>query len=107
MTPSGATDVLSLQELAELDLCNLEQVVLSSCWSADNFILPRRVILLRAARAARSRTLWRLPSEDTILERLARDLEHMTAKLGPFIQEENAVVGQRHVAWHRHVAFTD
>jgi hypothetical protein len=30
---------------------------------------------------------------DTLLERLAQDLEDMTAKLGPFIQEEHAMVG--------------
>jgi hypothetical protein len=29
---------------------------------------------------------------DTILERLAQDLEHMTAKLGPVIQEAHPVV---------------
>jgi hypothetical protein len=27
--------------------------------------------------------------------------------LGPFIQKEHAVMGQRHLAWHRHVAATD
>jgi CHAT domain-containing protein/tetratricopeptide (TPR) repeat protein len=42
---AGAAEVLSLRELAELDLCNLAQVVLSSCWSADNFILPGRWII--------------------------------------------------------------
>jgi hypothetical protein len=31
----------------------------------------------------------------------------MTAELGPFIQEEDAVVGQRHVARHRHGAPAD
>jgi hypothetical protein len=31
----------------------------------------------------------------------------MTAKLRQFIQEEYAVVGQRHVAWHRHLAAPD
>ena len=31
----------------------------------------------------------------------------MAAKLGPFIQEEHAIVGQRHLARHRHVAPAD
>jgi hypothetical protein len=42
-----------------------------------------------------SRTPARLSLEDTLLERLAQDLEPMAAKLRPFIQEEDAVVGQR------------
>jgi hypothetical protein len=40
-------------------------------------------------------------------QRLAQDLEHMTAKLRQFIQEEDAVVGQRHFTPHRHVAPAD
>jgi hypothetical protein len=31
----------------------------------------------------------------------------MTAALGQFIQEEHAMVGQRHLARHRHVAAAD
>ena len=31
----------------------------------------------------------------------------MTAKLGQFIQEEDAVVGQRHFAWQRHLPTPD
>jgi hypothetical protein len=44
---------------------------------------------------------------DTILERLAQNLEDMAAKLGQFIQEEHAIVGQRHLAEHRDVAAAD
>jgi hypothetical protein len=40
-------------------------------------------------------------------QRLAQDLEPMTAKLGEFIQEENAVVSSRHVARHREVPAAD
>jgi hypothetical protein len=58
----------------------------------------------RPARLLRSRTRGRLYSCDALLKRLAQDLEHMTAKLGPFIQEEYAVVGQRDFARHGHVA---
>ena len=52
----------------------------------------------------RSRTPARLSVEDTLLERLAQDLEDMAAELGPFIQEAHAMVGQRLLARHRHVA---
>jgi hypothetical protein len=43
----------------------------------------------------------------TILERLAQDLQDMAAELWQFIQEEHAMVGQRHFARHRYVAPTD
>ena len=41
---------------------------------------------------------------DTLLQGLAQDFEHIASKLGPFIQEAQAIVGQRHLARHRHVA---
>jgi hypothetical protein len=44
---------------------------------------------------------------DTLLERLAQDLEHMTAKLGPFIQEAHAMVRQRPLSPQRHLASSD
>ena len=40
---------------------------------------------------------------EILLQRLAQDLQNMAA-LGQFIQEERAVVGQRHLAGHPHVA---
>jgi hypothetical protein len=45
-----------------------------------------------AASAARSRTPAKLYVYDTLIERLAQDLEDMTAALGPFIHEEHAMV---------------
>jgi hypothetical protein len=54
-----------------------------------------------------SRTCGRLYVENTLLEWLAQDLKDMAAELGPFIQEEHAMVGQRHVTRHRHVAPAD
>ena len=66
--------------------------------------------IIRAAIAAktnRSRTPGRLYLCDTLLERLPQDLEDMAAALGPCIQEAHAMVGQRHVARHRHVAPAD
>jgi hypothetical protein len=57
-----------------------------------------------AASEARSRTLARLYAEDTLLQQLARDLQHMTPELGKFIQTEYAVVRQRYVPRHRQLA---
>jgi hypothetical protein len=45
----------------------------------------------------RSMTPARLYVYDTTLERLAPDLQDMAAELGPCIQEEHAMVGQRHL----------
>jgi hypothetical protein len=58
------------------------------------------------ASSEKSRTPAKLYVYETILERLAQDLQDMAAKLGPFIQEEHAVVGQRHLAGHGDVAPT-
>jgi CHAT domain-containing protein len=38
-------EVLSLRELYRMNLNRLQHVTLSSCWSADNFILPGRWII--------------------------------------------------------------
>ena len=40
----------------------------------------------------------------TFLQRLPQHLQDMAAELGQFIQEQHAVVGQRHLARHGHVA---
>src|SRR5882724_8050447 len=55
----------------------------------------------------RSRRPVSLYLYDTLLERLAQGLEHMTAALGPCIQEAHAMVGQRHVAQYRHMPAAD
>jgi hypothetical protein len=49
----------------------------------------------------------RLSRYDALLERLAQDFEDMAAELGQFIQEEDAIMGQRHFTRHRHMAPTD
>jgi hypothetical protein len=64
--------------------------------------LPRKII-----KSFRFRTRGRLSLGDALHQRLAQDLEHMTAKLRQFIQEEDAVVCQRHLARHRHLAPAD
>jgi hypothetical protein len=48
-----------------------------------------------------------LSVDDTLLERLPPDFQNMAAKLGYLIQKQHAIVGQRHLARHRHVAATD
>jgi hypothetical protein len=60
--------------------------------------------MAKLTKSLRFRTLWRLYSDETLLERLAQDLEHMTATLAPCIQEEGAVVGPRHLTRHRPLA---
>jgi len=61
----------------------------------------------KVAKTLRSRTPAKLYVYETLLERLAQDLEDLAAALGPCIQEAHAMVGQRHVARHRHVAPAD
>jgi hypothetical protein len=51
----------------------------------------------------RSRTLWRLSIEDTLIKRLAQDLQDMAAALGELIQKAHAIVRQRHLPRQRHV----
>jgi hypothetical protein len=63
--------------------------------------------LAKSAKLLRSRTLWRLSVEDTLLQRLAQGLEDMAPALGQFIQEAHAMVRPRHVARPRHVVAAD
>ena len=56
---------------------------------------------------ARSRTPARLSVYDTLLQRLPQDLQDMAAELGEFIEKEHAMVGQRHLGRHEHVAAPD
>lgn len=48
-----AREILTLRELSECDLGKLRHATLSSCWSADHFILPGRWII------SLPETLWR------------------------------------------------
>lgn len=50
---NGKKEILSLRELSNLDLTRLKHATLSSCWSADHFILPGRWII------SVPETLWR------------------------------------------------
>lgn len=49
----GKQDILTLRELSQINLTKLRHVTLSSCWSADHFILPGRWII------SLPETLWR------------------------------------------------
>jgi hypothetical protein len=60
-----------------------------------------------SVKSFKSRTPAKLYVYETLLEWLAQDLKDMAAELEPCIQEEHAMVGQRHVARHRHVVATD
>jgi hypothetical protein len=60
-----------------------------------------------AASDARSTTCGRLYVYDTLLQRLAQHLEHVAVELGQFIQEEHAVMGQRHLPRRRDLAAPD
>jgi hypothetical protein len=60
-----------------------------------------------SAKELRFRTPAKLYVYDTLLERLPQDLKDVAAALGPCIQEEHAMVGQRHLARQRHLAATD
>jgi CHAT domain-containing protein len=43
--PQEPAEILSLRELSHLDLRKLRHATLSSCWSADHFVLPGRWII--------------------------------------------------------------
>jgi hypothetical protein len=73
-------------------------------------LLESLTVITRRANSAkelRSRTPARLYVYETILERLPQDLQDMAAELGPCIQEEHTMVGQRHLARHGHMAPAD
>ena len=50
---TGEKDTLNLKELDALNLEGLQLITLSSCWAADNFVLPGRWII------SLPETLWR------------------------------------------------
>lgn len=45
VSKSGVGEILTIKELSALDLVNIEHATLSSCSSADNFVLPGRWVL--------------------------------------------------------------
>jgi CHAT domain-containing protein len=77
--------VLSVRVLAGLDLRGLRQIVLSSCWSADSFVLPGRwvislpKILLYAGAGSVIGSLWEVDDRlaQGFMGRFYRRLETM------------------------------
>jgi CHAT domain-containing protein len=69
--------LVSLRELSTLRLNHLRQVVLASCWAADNYLLPGRwvislpEVLWRAGADSVLACLWEV--EDRAVGRLSRD----------------------------------
>jgi hypothetical protein len=61
----------------------------------------------RTASAVGSMTCGRLYSCETLFQRLAQDLQDVTAELRQFIQKENAVVSQGDFAGHRDLPAPD
>jgi hypothetical protein len=76
----------------------------ASPWCAAHDPFPDMTFPANAARTWRSKTPATMYLQDIILEQPAQDLKDMAAALGPFIQEEHAMVHQRHLTRHRHVA---
>jgi len=82
IAPGGKAETLSLRELSNLDLRHLRHATLSSCWSADNFVLPGRWIiglpetLCRAGAGSVLASLWPVPDQLTVAfaERFYRHL---------------------------------
>jgi CHAT domain-containing protein len=75
-------ELVSLLDLAKLDLTYVEHLTLASCWSADNYILPGRCILslpqvaLHAGAKSVLGSLW--PLDDKIAAAFARRFyEHL------------------------------
>jgi hypothetical protein len=67
-------------------------------------------VVKRAAKvmkALRSRACGRLYSKNTLLQGLAQDLEDVTPALRECIEAGHAVVRQRHLPQHQHVATAD
>jgi len=73
MDETGADAILSLPDLFNLDLSQMQLTVLMSCWGADNFILPGRwvtslpEVLWRSGAQSIVGSLWEV-SEDSAIE---------------------------------------
>ena len=53
-------EILSIRDLSQLNLTRLAHITLSSCWSADNFVLPGRWII------SLPETLWRAGTQSIL-----------------------------------------
>jgi hypothetical protein len=81
-------------------------VVMGGSWTRpDRLAVSSRLAML--TKSFGFMTCGRLYVYETLLERLAQDLQDVAAELRLLIQKENPVVRQRHVAWPRHLAPAD
>jgi hypothetical protein len=69
-------------------------VQLGSYWTRAEW-LAGYSRLAKFTKSQRVMTLWRLYVCDTLLERLAQDLQRVAAEFRQFIQEQNAIVRPR------------
>lgn len=82
----GREGLLSIREMANLDLGGVRYAALTSCWAADNFVLPGRQvislpeILVRAGVGAVVACLWKVADDVTpkLLHGYYRALESMS-----------------------------
>jgi tetratricopeptide (TPR) repeat protein len=84
LSENGNKEMLTLREISGIDLHRVHHVTLSSCWSADNFVLPGRWIislpetLLRAGTRSVLACLWPVPDDfaEAFMKEFYRNLEH-------------------------------
>jgi CHAT domain-containing protein len=87
ISPRGREGILSIRDLACLDLIEVRLAVLSSCWAADNFVLPGRQVislpetLVRAGVGCVVACLWAV--SDEVTPSLLRSFYKSLASLPP------------------------
>jgi hypothetical protein len=68
-------------------------ILMSGYWTRPE-LLAVSSRLAKLTISLKFRTLWRLYSDETLLKRLAQDLQDVAAELRPFIPQEDTVVCQ-------------
>ncbi|WP_157663644.1 CHAT domain-containing tetratricopeptide repeat protein [Burkholderia ubonensis] len=85
MDSAGASQTLTVRDLAALNLSKCRHVTLSSCWSADSYVIPGRWIvslpevLCRSGVGAVMASLWQVADQVSkpLMTRFYENLEHM------------------------------
>ena len=81
-------------------------VLMGGCWTrAERLSISSR--LAKLTKSQRLMTLWRLYVYETLLKRLTQPFQDVASELRQLIQEEHAVVRQRHLARHGEVPAAD
>lgn len=74
LVPNGVGEVLVLRDLGRCDLSRTRHVTLSSCWGADNFVLPGRWIITLPKTLCRQGVgsvlacLWEVDDEEALAD---------------------------------------